>query len=192
MFVVRSSRRLFLVDPGHLRKVLRPGLGRSGPVLIPRDEPVPLPGRSDPDAEIALLSLRGSRVQRASALGAKSLQASRTVVCRLGIQFRRSAQQFERARVDRNDGPVGRAGQTLAVGAMTDLHLAGIGFGTVSDLPAMASSVNLQRQPPRCRLFEQAQTRFKGPGLAMYAAGSTWPRKQVSSSPTWYADGPAG
>jgi hypothetical protein len=67
---------------------------------------------------------------------------------RLDIDLGLPAQQLERSFVRADGYAIRRAGQMLAIGAMTDSDRVGIDFGLKGDVTAMASAFDVHGYPP--------------------------------------------
>jgi len=88
-----------------------------------------------------------ARIDRCSALRAECVHALGTAVCYFYILARLSLENSEPVRRRGNIGAKSRAGQHLAVRAVTDIDCAWLDVGLIGDRAAVASSLYLHEPP---------------------------------------------
>src|SRR5262249_14871866 len=90
-----------------------------------------------------------ARAHRRPAVGAKRVPTLCAALCGLDVDLRLPGEQAERRlrRVSRN--PKGGSGKHLSIGAVADVHAVRIDLGFVSDMTAVARTLNSHGGPPQ-------------------------------------------
>ena len=122
----------------HAADVHRPGQRRAAPDLPRwRTELQTLVDAAEAEAIGRRVRLGCGGIDRSAAFRAEGVGALVSALRGLEVDLRRAAQEPERARQAGDVGAKGRAGQPLAIGAVTHPHRPGLDLGLVSDVPAM-------------------------------------------------------
>lgn len=98
---------------------------------------------SNSNSDKARTALGRGRVNWCAAVGAKRLDANRSVVRTLFVDFQFAGKKLKCARLGWRDRAISGPRQSLTICAVTNEYMVEINFGAVLNLAAMAGAVNI-------------------------------------------------